>query len=234
MKCMLGVLLFLCFGSVSAAVVTISTSDNPIDPGFDNQGWVKPFQEACGCGGDNYATGYNDFFRSYYIFDLSSIDETVLSATLELRRYNSSEGAVIEFYDVSTSPENLIRSRTTTLLGTTYGEVHADLGSGTNYGSSVIGPGDTFDILSFELNAAAISDIDSATGYFAIGARIATESVATLGLHAFAYSNDETGGSFGSTNYTQQLVLTTVPIPTTAWLLSSALGLLGWMRRKAA
>ena len=106
--------------------------------------------------------------RSFFSFDLSSISEVVLDATLLLTRGTSSSNneatETLEFFDVSTNAA--------TLNNNTGGNaaIYADLGSGTSYGAfNIAGSGSLTDILSFNLNASALTDINAASGFFSIG-----------------------------------------------------------------
>lgn len=209
-----------------AATFIISTSDSPITPGMDNQGWWGTTPNTPS--NDNYATGnetdLSNFVktRSYFSFDLAGVFGTVTSATLEVRRYVTDAGAILSLYDVSTSASALAQR------GPANAAIYADLGSGVSYGSFTAGAGNTFDIMSFALNASALTDINAALGlYFSIGGS------ASGGLF-FGGSNSEPGN--GGPGYTQQLVLTTaaavVPVPGAVPLFATGLAGLVWLARR--
>ena len=116
-------------GTASAVPITVSTSDNQISPGVDNQGWwgtgvnTNPTN-------DNYIS-FEPTHRSYFSFDLGGITGTVISAVLEVRRYSTNEGATLQLFDVSTSATALAQRQ---ILDSA---IFNDLGSGTSYGSFV-------------------------------------------------------------------------------------------------
>jgi hypothetical protein len=197
----------------------ISTSDNQLQAGVDNQGWVDPLVGNNNPVNDNYFTGNGH--RSYFIFDLSSIVDTIISATLEVRRYETSSPGTIEFFDVSTPAASLVATRG----ASPQAAIAADLSSGTSYGSFAIGFGSSTDILSFALSATVLADLNAATGYFAIGGH------ATSGGPFFLNSFAEPGNSAGTQNSIQRLVLVTaapqvVPEPTSLLLLGTGASVL--------
>ena len=58
-------------GAAHAALVSIDTSFNPLQPGTDNQGWWSSVGANGNPTNDNYYTGSNDSFRSFFSFDLT-------------------------------------------------------------------------------------------------------------------------------------------------------------------
>jgi hypothetical protein len=213
-----------------AATVIISTSDSPVSAGRDNQGFWRDAAANANPTNDNYIAGFivglGDF-RSYFSFDLSGVTGTVVSATLQLRRYDTDPGATLNLFDVNTSASALAQRQVID------NAIYGDLGSGVSYGSFTAGSGNSLDVMSFALNAAARGDINAALGaFFSIGA------TSTGGVH-FSHSNDEPGNS--SSNFTQQLVLetepslTATPLPAALPLFATGLGvmgLLGWRRKR--
>jgi hypothetical protein len=169
------IVLFLLIAAAAPALATttftFSTSDSPFDPGLDNQGWY-PSPGAILAGGDtdNYILGTRPSatFRNFFTFDLTALpaDAQVLSATLRLTRFGSSETneevETIEFFDVTTDPATLNDNPGPNSA------IYADLGSGISYGAFQVAkePGllFSFSTLEFSLDAAALADIELAAG----------------------------------------------------------------------
>ena len=160
-----------------SASKTFCTSDSQFLSGFNNQGWWA--QNTSGIATDNYIVGQLSamrFFRNFFTFDLSKLRGTVTSAKLELRRFSSSPGneatETYELFDVSTDAATLNNNTGTNAT------IFADLGSGTSYGSFAV-PISVFsldEILTFPLNAAAVSDINTAAGgFFSIGGTLTSQ-----------------------------------------------------------
>ena len=182
--------------------------------------------------GDNrgrLCTSCTPEFRDFFVFDLSSVTETIVSAKLALllpnsiaRGYFSSDPSEnYELHDVTTPISTLVD-------GTSGLAAWNDLGSGVVYGSRTMTPADTmpFDdtIVEIDLNDSAIAALNSSHGLFAIGGSLTTlDTVANMELVFWAT---------GLVSDTSQLRLTLVPEPFTLLLLGiGAISLLG--RRKA-
>jgi hypothetical protein len=211
--------------AVQAATITISTSDDLVRPGMDNQGWWVNGDINNNATNDNYIIN-GDFRRDYFTFSLDELVDTVIGATLRVRRYNSDSGVTLNLFDVSTSAADLARRQIID------NSVFIDLGTGNSYGSFLIGAGVSSDILSFSLNATALADINAAAGgYFSIGGQLNSGTL-------FGSSSGEPGNSAGTQNSIQELVLTTldapvaVPEPGSLVLLSAGLLGLGWARHR--
>ena len=201
-----------------------STSDNQFDPGVDNQGWwsttMSNYDE-----NDNYSAGMDtqgNNPRNFFTFDLSALSLPVISATLELQRYeywSTADSETYGLFDVSTDAVTLNNN-----VGTST-PIFEDLGTGTSYGEfEIFAEGLPEDILSFELNAAALADIDAAAGgWFSIGGVL---------LSPGSPVGDGTERLFGRSTGagTQRLVVEVIPEPTTVVLL--ALGSLMLRKRK--
>lgn len=191
--------------AAEAATYTIGTDQGLVSAGRDNQGWWRADASNSNGSNDNYITGEysSNEFRSYFTFDLSSIaGETVTGATIELRRYNQSGTPTLEFFDVSTTAQDLAQRNTVSAA------IFDDLGTGSSYGTFTPASGNSTDVLSFVLNSAALSDITASLGgYFSVGA------TASGGL-MFAASGGEPGNN--GSGFTQQLVLATSPVAATA------------------
>ncbi|MEZ6073567.1 MAG: hypothetical protein R3C10_25635 [Pirellulales bacterium] len=169
-------------------------SQSSFDPGVKNQGWWSEETDATDDNANYVVMGPDgNAFRNFFTFDLSRLSGTVDTATLRLTRFGFSGGAVktIEFFDVSTPADEVNAN-----VGLN-SAIFADLGSGTSYGSfDITGPDNYDDVLEFQLNPAALTDIMSAHGYFTIGGTL--------------ISNDGGGSVFAGSNSggVQELVLT--------------------------
>jgi hypothetical protein len=207
-------------GNVEGEILIFDTSDSQFDVGVDNQGWwsdtLSNYDE-----NDNYAIGIDpsgDLSRNFFTFDLSLLTLPVTSARLELTRFNylsSAESETFGLSDVSTDAVTLNNN-----VGTS-ASIYNDLGSGVSYGEfEILSDGLTTDVLSFNLNAAAIGDINAAKGgWFSIGGALLSPS-----SPAGIFGSSQDGG-------VQRLVLDVVPEPTTFALLGLG-GLLLERRRR--
>ena len=200
-------------GSAAGEILIFDTSDSQFDTGVDNQGYwsdtLSNYDE-----NDNYSLGINfseDLSRNFFTFDLSSLALTVTSATLELTRFNylsSAESETFGLFDVSIDAVTLNNN-----VGTS-ASIYDDLGSGVSYGEfDILSDGLSTDILSFNLNDAALTDINAAKGgWFSIGgALLSFGSPVGSGTEAL-FGSSQDGG-------VQRLVLEVVPEPTTFVLL---------------
>lgn len=215
-------------GSAQAAIFRFDTSDNQFIPSIDNQGWWSATESNSDIN-DNYFVGRardtivsNAILRNFFTFDLSSLNEEVVSATLRLQRYDGrgNPTQTLGFFDVSTPAATLNNNEGTSAA------IFDDLGTGKSYGTfDVSTRGNSSGILSFTLNSAAIADINAAAGgFFSIGGALNAESLSSPG-DQYLFGNSSGGG-------VQQLVIN-VPEP------SSVLGTLafgvfgaGWVLKR--
>ena len=181
---------------------------------------------------ENYLTGiFRQEHRSFLLFDLSSLDGQIQSATLRLFNPEVSEflhGYVspdptetLNIYDVTTTASAII--------GNTAGVGgFDDLGSGVLYGSRVVSAADNGFVVEIVLNTAALADLNSAAGLFLFGGALGTLS-GTADQHVFGFSMTD----FVS-DHTRQLVLDVQSVPEPSLLLATALGVLGlaWRERR--
>ena len=111
-------------------------------------------------------------YRSFFIFDLSSLAATITAASvrLELTAYTSiTPEETLQIYDVSTNTATLTAS------GSGQTGIYNDLGSGELYGEFEVSPADQNMVLDIPLNTEAVADINAAAGgNFAIGLRLET------------------------------------------------------------
>lgn len=183
-------------GRTQAGVITL----NAVDSGWYNGG-------IHGSGNDNYFVGeIGSEYRNFFVFDLSSVGENILTA--ELRLYNPVNGysspdatETYDLYDVTTAVGTLTADN-----GAGNGSaVFADLGTGTQFGSRVVSGADNNTLVSILLNGSAVSNLNAASSLWAIGGRLST--VTPGGSNEFF--TGFTGGQFA-----RELVLTTGPAPT--------------------
>ena len=188
-RLVLGVAALLCIGTTARAdTVTLGTNDASVvsELGKAGQGWWS-LDTPNILANTNYTTGTSpnvspgvDFnYRSFFTFDLSNPalqGQTITGAELKLQAFSGTgynDGGLISFFDVSTSA---------TVLNHTVGiaplAIWNDLGSGVSYGTGTAGsPSQPInfqptDILGFQLNSAAVADLNNAigNGLFSIGA----------------------------------------------------------------
>jgi len=167
--------------------------------------------------------GGQDNLRNYFTFNLSSLaaGTVTTSATLEITRAGQFAPVTIEFFDVSPSAATLNAKNASPSAA-----IYDDLGTGTSYGAFNVGTGDIHDVLSFSLNAAALTDIQSHAGtFFSVGGALQTP-----------------GHLFSGSGQTAHLVIQTAdplatPEPSTLASAGTAALVLGggyaWRRRKA-
>ena len=172
-------------------------------------------------------------YHNFFVFDLSSVSGTITSAELRLLNppggFASSDATeTYEVFDVSTS------SGTLTGGGAGLVAVYADLAGGTMYASQVVSAADNGTTIVIPLNAAALSDLNAASGLFAFGGVLTTTVVG--GANEFLFGLTGSPSTLADT----QLVVTTdevnaVPEPS-AYALGllglAGLSLIGWWRRR--
>jgi hypothetical protein len=192
----LGVAALLCVGTAAHAnTVTLGTSDASVvsQLGKTGQGWWS-LDTTNILTNTNYSTGTSpdvspgiDFsYRSFFTFDLSNPvlqGQTITGATLRLQAFlgtGYNDGGLISFFDVSTSASALNHT-----VGIAPLAIWNDLGSGVSYGTGTVGSPSrpivfqSTDILDFQLNSAAIADLNNAigNGLFSIGATKALREI---------------------------------------------------------
>ena len=218
----------LCVSSSAyGEIITFDTSDNEFTPGVFNQGWwiESGFMFD---GNDNVLTGnlggieHRSFF-TFYLPSSQFIGLKVLSASFQMQRYTLVSDQVVEsigFFDVSTDAAVLNNNNGGDAI------IFNDLGTGTSYGEFDIS-GDYSDLLTFNLNAAALTDIYSSIGsFFSLSGKFLTLS-----------ADDDFVFGGPSSDFAGRLLVEVqpIPIPPALWLFGSGLlGLVGIVRRKKA
>lgn len=154
--------------------LVFTTGESQFTTDVQNQGWWSATVDNSD-GNDNYATGQSgsDLFNNFFTFNLEALaGSTAIGARLILDSAKGSaaadEGPLVDvtysLFDVSTDAATLNFNSGSSAA------ISSDLGTGTNYGDFVVSTGVDGTTLTFELNAAAISDINAASGsFFSIG-----------------------------------------------------------------
>ena len=167
----------------------------------------------------NYAVGaFGQTFRNFFVFDLTSINEPILSAKFRANNplyFSPDPSETYEMFDVTSSLTSLTN-------GTGGLAAYGDLGSGTPYGSVIVEMNDSSPFVEVELNAAAISALNNSNGLFGFGGRLLDVNTLNEGIFA---------GSDGTSSGVLRLV-TAVPEPSSS--ITGLIGLLGFVlpRRK--
>ena len=164
---------------------------------------------------------YSGETRNFFLFDLSSISENIVSAELRITSGNyvsNDPFEIFSLFDVTSDPSILPTNTTQNL------SLFDDLGSGQEYGSYQVQQ-DSDTVISIMLNSIAIEDINNTNSLFAIGGAVTS------------LDNDLTRTQylFGGTHLgeqTRELIITTVPVPGAFWLFLSSLPILFSCLRK--
>ncbi len=164
----------------------------------------------------NYITGFASarLTRSFFVFDLSSVTGTIISATLRVPNFQSlspDPSETFALFDVTTDIATL------TAGGSGLTAVYDDLGTGVSYGSGTMPGGISGASQDFLLNPAGLAALNAAGGFIAIGGAITTLSGQVLvDEYAFGFT----------TNLIPQLLLETseaVPEPGALWLAAAGI-----------
>ncbi|MDP2325626.1 MAG: hypothetical protein Q8N51_16590 [Gammaproteobacteria bacterium] len=179
---------------------------------------------------NSYLTGGNAYgpdWRSYFVYDLTAVTGTITAAALHLFSpspggfWSDSPTETLAIFDVATSIP---------VLTSGSGGIPAwtDLGSGLQFGSVVVSYASNGTFIDIALNAAGLAYLNGKLGgQVAFGGAITTLTPMIDPEYVF-------GNSITSVPSNTQLILQTsaVPISPAVWLFGSALGVMGWMRRR--
>jgi hypothetical protein len=154
--------------------VTLSTVDS---------GWYSSPTGEHTASNNNYITGIccddsNDLYNNFFVFNIGDLTAAVTSASLTLFTYDVADGPhTYTLFDVSTSIDELTASH----LGPSGLAIHADLGSGTSYGSRVYVDAEAFTLQTITLNDDFLTALNAAIAgdarLFAIGGTLAPGAV---------------------------------------------------------
>lgn len=155
-----------------APAFTLSTGQSVIGTtSAFNEGWWSP-NLPNSSDNDNYLAGVFNFgssvcMHAFFTFDLTGVGGGIASARLVVGDTGFGDGRSamrLDLWDVTTPATTLNRTVGTSLA------IYNDLGSGVGYGSYAVDPAAM--PTTYELNASAVNAINSATGYFSIGASL--------------------------------------------------------------
>jgi hypothetical protein len=177
----LAVCVFSAFSTLCSASVEIGAADS---------GWYRSDGRHFSTN-LNYLTQVNGTpnFRNFFVFDLSAVTNTILSASLRLENpaaTTNGASSTYTLYDVSTSPATLTADQS----GATGVGIYGDLGSGVSYGSVALGSSVGTGFVDIPLNSAALTALNATSSIFAVGGAISTVGSSQVRLFA------DTGGDF--------------------------------------
>jgi len=227
------IVLQLCYSNVALSkTVTINAIDS---------GWYVDDGGRSSAAEYNISAGvcpgcpYKREMRNFFLFDLSSVTQTIVSAELRISTGNTetSFGRLVtddtfetfSLFDVTDESMLSVGDPGNTAM-------FDDLATGSNYGSYTFNsqtgifnsPVDLY--ISMNLTSDAIYDINNTNSLFGIGGTIVSLDN-DLSRTQYAFSGTHRGPQI------RELILTTVPLPTAFWLFGSGLlGLIGVASRK--
>ncbi len=164
-QCSLGLLILCMASTLSYGSIQISVTSS---------GWYSD-SGSHGSANPNYFVRTNGTgnYRNFFVFDLSSVTETIVSAMLKLENPQTLKNGITSTYtlfDVSTSIPTLVASQS----GAT--GIYSDLGTGTSYGSATINNSVSPGFVEIAINNSAIAALNSASGLFALGGAFSAAS----------------------------------------------------------
>lgn len=176
-------------GTIYCTEAQAQTAINANDRGwYNNSGSHNP-------GNNNTYTGtyFNLVYRSYYRFTIPATFDCVQSARLELELenyYGNGTPHTINLYDVAAANVPLLDTQNGSGNGV---NIQIDLGTGTPYGTQGgLTGANVGNILSFNLPAAALADIEAAAGSdFAVGADTIPSNPSTFYGLRFSAGNEQ-------------------------------------------
>jgi hypothetical protein len=136
-----------------------------------NSGWY--YKSGTANGSHNGIYSVNGVYRDWLGFDLSSIDEPIIGAVLEVKsNWQNQSGQLFNWWDVTTPYSS---------LGTSSLATYNDLGSGILFASGIHTAGT---INSFPLNADALASLNASSSFWAVGGQN------TVANAAFGWTSD--------------------------------------------
>ncbi len=197
----------------NAGLITINSTDT---------GWYAS-NGSHSPGNNNYYVhgSVNDFF----IFDLASISENIVSATLRI--WNPNNGftsddisEIFQIWDVDTNIASIV-------AGTGGVAAYNDFMSGVKYSETTVNLASNGSYVELNLNSSALAAMNSASGLFAFGGTLSTSRDGGYD-RLFGY----TGFGAGGVNAVHLELNTTVDVPEPSTLAIFALGMIGLASRR--
>jgi hypothetical protein len=215
-------------GSLLVCSPAFAATHTLITPDDASRGWYRGDGLHLADNNNYLVGGYSDslVYRNYLVFDLSGVpaSEIIVGATLELfspgGRFSSADP--FELYQLyAVESVSIAALKGTTVIGDLVGiEIHNDLGTGVAYSSEIaVSAAITDSTISIPLNSDFLSYAQASIGgSVAVGGALTTlDEILGNEEHVFA-------GSHLHPLSGTRLVLTTVPEPAAATMLTLALG----------
>lgn len=167
------------------------------------------YRPAGGHVANNYAVGwYNaasaEELRDYFVFDLSAVQTTILSAKLRVSTVGNNSALYPSKDPSETFQLVAVDTSIATLSGGTGGTAaYDDLADGTEYASLVVVPLGIKPLLEVPLNGDGVAALNATAGSIALGGSITTLTKGATGEYLF----NATG-----THSTRQLILSIAPV----------------------
>ena len=214
MKNALLIFLFVFTSNAVASTITLdATNSGWYSSDFTNNGKTSNM-----FAGDEFGSNY----RNWLAFDLSSVTDTILSASLDIANDGQNDtGITFTWSEVTT----LVPSLGSPASALTNFNIYNDLGNGTIYSSGITTAG-TIDHYVF--NANALISLNSTGSLWAIGGSTAND----MGM-AYGFTSGVASLDFIKLTLEIADPISEVPVPAAAWLFGSGLfAILGFSRRK--
>ena len=215
MRNALSIILFVFASNVTAATITLDAGNT----GWYNSTFSSNGGTASILSGDVSGTKY----RNWIAFDLSTITDTILSASLAIDNHiENDSGLTFTWHEITTSFTEL-----STISGDLFGnnDVYTDLKDGAEYATGTTSAGS---IDNYTFNSTALTSLNSSTGFWSTGG----STLDDLGL-AYGFTDGIATNDFIQLTLTFADPPVAVPVPAATLLFGSGLlALFGFAKRK--